>query len=92
MKLSHPIDGQRRLFGVAVDFGAIAGGQDRRFLDRAARRQIMQRRLQALSRKRHLLADGERRGLVVDAKGEKQHKNEGLGEKGIILQGFKEAV
>ena len=38
------------------------------------RREVMQRRFQTLGRKRHLLADIERRGLMIDAESEDPHK------------------
>ena len=73
VEIGHPLDRLLRLVGVAIDFGAVAGGEDRRFLHRAMIDQIEQRLFQTFGVKRHLLANGERCGVVVDAESEKLH-------------------
>ena len=58
---------------VAIQFGAVAGRQDGDFGGVLALRQIMQRLLQFIGAERHLLADRERRGVMIDPEGEKLH-------------------
>ena len=55
---------------MTIDFGAIAGRDDRRFLDRVAVDQITQRLDHIFGMKNHLLAQRQRRGFVVDAESE----------------------
>ena len=69
----HPVDGDTRIIGVAVDFSAIAGRNNRRFLHRTPRHQIIQRPHQALGVKNHLLAHVQRSRLMVQAYGKKLH-------------------
>ena len=69
----HPFNCGARLFGVTIDFGAIARRNDSRFLHRPPRHQIVQRPHQTLSMKNHLLAHVQRSCLMVQAYGEKLH-------------------
>ena len=63
---------RRRLgrLGGAIQFGAVAGRQDRRLAHLVAMRQLDQRLRQAHRVERHLFAHGKRRGMVVEAEGE----------------------
>ena len=58
-----------------VQLGAVAGGQDRRL--RASGAWPRRAPAQALGVKHHLLADRERRGVVVQAEGEESHGKQG---------------
>ena len=80
VEISHPVNRLLRLLGVAIHLGAVAGREDCGFLHRAVIDQIQQRLLQIFGMKRHLLADGERRGMVIDAESEKLH----LGNFGLL--------
>jgi hypothetical protein len=62
---------RRRLgrLGRAIQFGAVAGRQDRRLAHLPPARQFDQRLRQAQRIERHLLAHGKRRGMVVEAEG-----------------------
>ena len=73
MKTRQPVGSVLRLLRGEVQFGAIAGRQDRRLAHRPLVRQIMQRVVQALGLKRHLLANRERRRMVIQAKSIKLH-------------------
>jgi len=73
MVMRQPIDHDIGRFGGTVDFRPIAGGQDRHFADRPVARQVTQRMAQFVGAKRYPLADGERRGMMVDAEG-KNHR------------------
>ena len=70
MILRQPVDGMVGICGVAIQLHAVAGGQDRRLFRRAVFHQVAQGILQPVRIERDLLAHVERRGLVVDAKGE----------------------
>ena len=70
MIVGKPAQRLARLRGVAIDFGAIAGGNDCGLLDRIAVDEVAQRLHQIFGVKNHLLAQRKRRGLVVDAEGE----------------------
>ncbi len=63
--------------GRAVELGAVAGGEDGGLGRALAVRQMLaqraQRGLELLERKRHLLAQGKRRRMVVDSEGEQLH-------------------
>ena len=73
MVVGKPAQSLARFRRIAIDFGAIAGGNDRGFLDRVAVDQVAQRLHQIFGVKNHLLAQRERSCLVVDAEGEKLH-------------------
>ena len=73
VKVGKPVNCRIRTLGVAIDLGAVAGGQDRSFRHRTLLDQIAQRVVDALSRKRHPLANIQRGALVVEAKGEQRH-------------------
>ena len=77
------------LGNLGVDFGPIAGRQQGRFLDALERRQRGQRRRQRDGIHRHLLAQGERGGLVVEAEGDQGH---GLGQRWVKLSRRKARV
>ena len=53
----------------AINFGAVASGQNRRFARQPLVQKLAQRGMQALDLKYHLLAQLQRRGVVVDAEG-----------------------
>ena len=73
VKICEPL-GHRLGFGaVEVDLGAIAGRQDRRFLDPLPTDQVAQRLAQRLGLEHDLLPHLERRGGVVEAEGVKRH-------------------
>ena len=69
----HP--GQRiaHIRRVTVDLGAVTGGQDRHFVRRVRAHHARQRVPQPFGREGELLADGERRGLVIEAEGYERH-------------------
>jgi hypothetical protein len=67
--LRHRIGGG----GVAIQLGAVAGRQNGDFAGVPGFRQIVQRLHQLLGAERHLLADGERRGVMVNPECEKLH-------------------
>ena len=69
----QPVDDQFRRFGRTIDFGTVAGGENRHLLDRLTVRQISQRAMQFFGIERHALANGERRRVMVDAEG-KNHR------------------
>jgi len=73
MEAREPVGGMLRLFGGEVELGAVAGRQDRRLAHRVRVRQIVQGLNQPLRLERNAFADGERCGVVVQAKGEKLH-------------------
>ena len=56
--------------GAAIDLGTVAGGKDGRLFGGTVIHQVAQCRFQRLDIERNLLAHGERRGLMVDAKSE----------------------
>ena len=58
---------------LGVDLGAIAGRQQRRFLDAGCAAQRRQRRRQRGGVERDALAQGERGGLVVQSEGDQGH-------------------
>ena len=66
----QPFDGLLRVVGVAVDFGAVAGGKNRRLFHRAVADQVVQRLFQGFSVEGDLFANCQGRGLVVDSEGE----------------------
>ena len=70
MILRQPVDGMFGMRGIAVQFHAVAGGQDRRFFCRTVFHQVAQGILHPVLIERDLLAHGKRRGLMVDTKGE----------------------
>ena len=63
----------RAVFDLAVDFGAVAGRQQGGFGHPGHRAQAVQRRRQLARVQGHPFAQGQRRGLVVEAKGEQGH-------------------
>ena len=69
----EPLERRLRLAQRAVKLGAIAGGENRSFLDRLAGGQLRKRRTQTLGVKRHPLSDGERSGMVIQTEREKLH-------------------
>ena len=73
MVFREPIDRGLRLVGVAVELGPVAGRYDRGFLHGAMVDQVAQRHLDAVALEGHLLAHGERSGVVVDPDGEELH-------------------
>ena len=68
--------GQRAavVVGVRVQFGAVAGGQQHRLMHLRQPAQGGERGGQCVRGKRHLLAQGDRRGLVVDAEDVQAHR------------------
>jgi hypothetical protein len=70
---------------VEVQLGAVAGRQDRDFGGAPALRQVVQRLHQFFGAERHLLADRERRSMVVDPEGEKLHDGRWPKKKTAIL-------
>jgi len=71
--LRQPVYRMFRECGVAIQFHAVAGGQDCRFLGCTVLHQVAQSVLQPVRIERNLFAHFERRGLVVDAKSKKLH-------------------
>ncbi len=69
----EPLERRLRLAQRAVKLGAIAGGEDRGFLDRLVGGQLRKRRTQALGVERHPLANCERSGMMVQTEREKLH-------------------
>ena len=67
--------GQRigAVVAAGVDLGAVAGGQQHRLLHAGLRAQRLQRPRQRVRAERHRLAQGNRRGLVVDAEDVQGH-------------------
>jgi hypothetical protein len=76
MVIGEPAQRLPRLGGIAVDFSAVARGDDRGFLDRVAIDQVAQRLHQIFGAEHHLFAQRKRRGLVVDAESEKLHESQ----------------
>ena len=68
--IRHPVDGRARFRGRAVDLGAVARGNDRRFADRPAVHQVTQGLRHLFGMENHPLTHIERRGLVVQSEGE----------------------
>ena len=66
----QPVDRLHRLMGAAVHLGAIAGGQDGRFLGGTMSDQIAQCRFHRFNIERNLFAHSKRRGFMVYAKSE----------------------
>ena len=71
--LGQPMQRLMRLGGRAVQLGAVAGGEYRRFPHRLGLGQLAQRQLQLFGVKHHLLADRERSGVVIQAEGVELH-------------------
>ena len=74
--LGEPGSGFAQAFGVlgrAINFGAIAGRQDRRLARQTLVKKFAQRRMQAFDLEYHLLAQLQGRGVVVDAEGGELH-------------------
>ena len=63
-------DGGLRILGRAIEFGAVAGGQDRGFAHRFRPQQVVQGLAHARWVEGHLLANCQRGGMVVDAQSE----------------------
>ena len=57
-----------------IEFGAIAGGENHRFVDARLLRQAAQRRDNDIRTKGDLLADTYRSGFVIQSKGEQRHQ------------------
>ena len=77
--VAEPVDDKilvRRL-QTAIKFGAIAGGDDRGLIGAAVAGDFMQRANQLVGSERRLFADIDRRGVVIDAKGEQTHAETG---------------
>ena len=75
VKLAEPLE---RLAAVvvieaAIHLGAVAGGENRGFVHAGLFGNFAQRLRQLLGRERRLFADGNRRGLVVNAEGDEVH-------------------
>ncbi|KAG0905138.1 hypothetical protein G6F32_017204 [Rhizopus arrhizus] len=62
----------------AVDFGAVTGGQDGGFADRAPKRrtQAFQRGLDQIDGHGHAFANRNRRGRVIQTEGEDSYRHE----------------
>ena len=71
--VGQPLERLRRIARRAIQLGAVAGGQDRGFARRPRLEQLGERILQLLGAERHALADGERRGFMVETEGEELH-------------------
>jgi hypothetical protein len=85
VKARQPVGRVLRLLGRKVEFGAVAGRQDRRLAHRIRVREIVQGLDQPLRLERDAFADGERCGVVIQAKGEKLHaEREWIGASRII--------
>ena len=67
MILREPVGRVAGLLGGKVKLGTVAGGQDGRLLHRLGLDKIRQRLGQPLRTKRHLLPNGERRGVMVQS-------------------------
>ena len=83
--LGQPVDHYLRRFGGAVDFGTVAGGQDRHLAHRPVARQVGQRVRKFVGAKRHALANGEWGGAVVDAEGKDHRIGLGCTERAPII-------
>ena len=59
--------------GLCIQLGAVAGGEQDRLVHLRQRAQRCQRGSQRIRGERHLLAQGDRRGLVVDAEDVQAH-------------------
>ena len=70
----EPADDGLRLRPMHVDLGAVAGRQDRRFLDRRQPQKVAERMPERVRRERDPLAHLERRSRVVEAEGVEGHK------------------
>ena len=77
MKARQPISRMLRLLGSKIEFGTVAGGQDGCLAHRFGMRQIVQGQRQLLRLKRNAFANGERRCVVIQAKGIKLHSGSG---------------
>ena len=83
--LGQPVDHHLRRLGGAVDFGTVAGGQDRDLANRPVARQVGQRMRQFVGAKRHALANGEWGGMMVDAEGKDHRIGLGCTERAPII-------
>ena len=69
VKIGQPLHGLPWFGGITVDFGAVAGRDDGRLFDRVAFDQVAQSLHHVFGAKYHLLAQRQRRGMVVDTEG-----------------------
>jgi hypothetical protein len=77
MELRQPVERFVRRVGVAIDFGAVAGGKDCGFLHRTLADEVGERLGERFHMERHFFPDGNRGGLVIEAEGEKLHGRHG---------------
>ncbi len=69
----QPVRRTLRVFGRAIQLGAVAGGQNRRFAHGLGPQQVVQGLTHARRIERHLLANRERGRMVIDAQSEQLH-------------------
>jgi hypothetical protein len=73
LRVLEPVRDARRVAVAEIHFGAVAGRQDRRLLDRTRPGQVAQRIAERIGREHHPLAHVERRGRVVESDGVERH-------------------
>ena len=73
MVVRQPFQRGLRVIGVAIELGAVAGGENRCLLHRLVRDEVVQRLPQTLAMESDVLADGEGGGGVVNAEGKQMH-------------------